>query len=383
MNLLLVVPEDSEAHALAGLFHERAQGLSWLRVQTLDQARREVTTRVFDAVLVRPGPKSLSFAAFVPFLARLPRPPRVLVLGADAPGAVTLADGPPSKTVAQVLAVLGIATSELFEHQVLAELSRDESLQLDLVRLPHSSAVLVRAAATRALDESEVKLARRAAAVRGPGLAEVLEAFWDDPRPHHLSSVPRGAPLDRVLERLDAVALDAALAVGVGVARAMATLHEKDVAAGHLPTGRLWLAEGGELRLLGNGFGQLAPRRSRFGVSVPGLAPPEEVGGDVPPGVAGDAFRLGVLLVRLATGRRPFAGLDVFDFMQGAWPPWSDEVRAALGPAEPLLDLLLAYADVDRPRGALLLGLFERVAPPAPARVLAGLLAHSGAALLG
>jgi hypothetical protein len=145
----------------------------------------------------------------------------------------------------------------------------------------------------------------------------------------------------------------------------------------------VWLTEPGALLLLGNGFGQLPPRRSRFGLSVPGVAPPEEVGGDVPPGVPGDAFRLGVLLVRLATGRRPFASLDGFDFIQGAWPAWDDDVRAALGPAEPLLDLLLSYADVDRPRGAHLAELLARVAPAHPAEVLARLVRSSPVALLG
>lgn len=383
MNLLVVLPDDAEAHALAGVLHERTNGVSWLRVGSIDQARRELATRVFDAVLLRPGAKSLSFAAFAPFLARLPRPPRLVLVGAEAPGAVTLDDGSPEHLVQQLLAVLHIAASELFEHQVLAELDREESLQLDLVQVPGSDVPLMRAAATRALDESELHLARRAAAVRGPGLPDVIEAFWDDPRPHHLCAVPRGVTLHRVLERLDAVPLDATLSVAAGLARAMATLHEAGVAAGQLGTGRVWLTEAGALLLLGNGFGQLPPRRSRFGLSVPGVAPPEEVGGDVPPGVPGDAFRLGVLLVRLATGRRPFASLDVFDFIQGAWPAWDDDVRAALGPAEPLLDVLLSYADVDRPRGPHLAELLARVAPAHPAEVLARLVRSSGVALLG
>lgn len=382
MNLLVVLPDDAEAHVLAGVLHERTNGLAWLRVATLEQARRELTTRVFDAVLLRPGPRSLAFAAFSPFLSRLPRPPRLVLVDAEAPGAVTVEDGPPEHLVQQLLAVLGIAASELFEHRVLAELDREESLQLDLVQLPGSDVPLVRAASTRALDEHELRLARRAAAVRGPGLPDVIEAFWDDPRPHHLCAVPRGTTLARVLERLDAVPLDAALALGVSLSRAMATLHGAEVAAGPLGTGRVWLTEDGALLLLGNGFGQLSPRRSRYGLSVPGVAPPEEVGGDVPPGVPGDAFRLGVLLVRLATGRRPFATLDVFDFIRGAWPAWDDSVPAALGPAAPLLDVLLAFADVDRPRGVHLASLLAEVGPKEPAAVLARLVSTSGAARL-
>ncbi|MEW5741998.1 MAG: hypothetical protein AB1938_23995 [Myxococcota bacterium] len=382
MKLLVVLSDDAEAHAATGLLHERGQGVSWLRVASLDQARRELMARVFDAVLVRPGPRSLSFAAFPPFLAGLARPPKLLVVGGEASGAVTLDDGSPEHLVTQALAVLGVATSELYEHQVLAELERDESLQLDLVRLPGSAVPLVRAAATRALDEQEAQLARRAAAARGPGLPDVVEAFWDDPRPHLLCVVPRGVTLAGVLERLEGVPRDAVLSLGLGLARVLATLHTAGVAAGALGTGRVWLDERGGLLLLGNGFGQLPARRSRFGLSVPGLVPPEEVGGDVPPALGGDAFRLGVLLVRLATGRRPFAGVDTFDFLQGAWPEWSDEVREAFGPAAGLLDVLLQFSDADRPRGSLLVDVLERVAPSSGERILRELVARSGADLL-
>ena len=383
MNLLVVLADDVEAHALAGLLHERARGVAWLRVATLDAARRALTTRVFDAVLVRLGPKRLGFGAFVPFVARLPREPKLLVVGDEAPGAATLADGPPAQLVDQALAVLGIARSERFEHEVLAELERDDALELDLVRLPGSTAPLVRASATRPLDDFELHLARRAAAVKGPGLPEVLEAFWDDPQPHLVSVVPRGTTLARALERLDAVSLDAALALTGALAHAFLALHEANVAAGPLSTGRVWLTVDGALFLLGNGFAQVPARRRRFGLTVPGVAPPEEVGGDVPPGVAGDAFRLGALLVRLATGRRPFGGVGVVEFLRGDWPPWSDEVRHALGRAEPLLDLLLAFVDGDRPRGPLLAQVLGRVAPKAPQRLLAEWVAASGAALLG
>lgn len=371
--MLVITGDDREAHELGGRLYERTQNVSWSRVHTVDQARRELANGWFDAVLLRPGPKALSFRAFATFVDSLPKRPKLLVIGSELPGAARLEDGEAARIVDQVLAVLGLTRSAIHDHEVVEELDVRSPFELHLVRAPGSAAVLVRGSSSIELGDAERALAQRAAAVRGPGLPDVIEAWWDDPKPHAFYAVPRGVSLNRVRAARRTVDRDTALAVLHGVAIGVATMHAAGMSVGELGVGRVWLGAHGEVLLPGNGFAQLTPTRSRFLPMVPGSDPPEE-GSGTPRSIGGDAFRVGVLLHVLVAGVQPFAKVDTFSFMQGAWPPLSDRVREVLGDAVALLEMTLRSSDTERPRGELLREQIARYAPKNREDIVRGLV---------
>jgi hypothetical protein len=331
-------------------------------VDSLDHARRQVKEDHFDAVLLdaAQGYKQLSLASFLRLLRALPgAPPRVLVFGDAVPGCTAIAPGGAERVADQVFAVLGLARSALFDARVVESLGFSGRVQLELVTLAGTPAPLVRARIERSCFERQPLLAQRAGAVVGPGLARTVEVFWDDPYPHLLQVVPPGESLERLrrLRPRRRLGLELALAVGRGLAEGLVTLHAAGFSIGVLGPAAVWLADSGEVLLLGHGLTQLPV--GPFGAGTPEGVPPEELGLEAPPHLGGDAFRLGWLLLDLALEDNPLRRLSLRDLLQRTWQL---DLRP-LGPAAPLFELMLQPESVDRPRGELLRQALDALAP--------------------
>ncbi len=362
-QLLVVHPDVSEGEALGRVLSLRQDGLGFRFVDSLDSARRELKTKPWDAVLLTAGLTSLSLASFLTFVATLPAPPRVMSLGEALPGVTTLEPGAPERVVDQLFVVLGLVRSASFDSEVLESVGFAGAVEFARVKWPGAVEPLLRAQIARSeFDPVSLAEAQRAGQLSGPGLATTLEVFWDDPRPHLLQAVPSGVSLARLQRQRSAWGVDLALSIARGLAEGIATLHAADFSAGTLRGPSIWLTEEGDVLLLGHGLTQVPYTRQTY-YGLPSEAPPEEYGTQLPPKIPGDAFRLGILLMQLAVNDSPVRQIPPVVYLQRDWRPVLEPYLEVLGPAAPMLELLLQPEPVDRPRGALLRQVIDEVAP--------------------
>lgn len=351
----MVQPGEGDGSALKWTLTERQGELFAHFVGSFDEARRSLKFTTFDAVLICPGLKQLSLASF---LRSLPSPePRVLVIGQHLP------DGAPERIADQLFALLGIERSATFDAKVLETLGLAGSVEFQRVEWPGATEPLVRAQVSRSdFEASALAHAQRAGQLSGPGLAQTLEVFWDDPRPHLLQAVPPGVSLKRLVRQKTKWGVEVGLSIGRGLAEGIATLHAAGFSAGTLRPPSIWLTDAGDVLLLGHGLTQLPYTRQTY-YGLPSEAPPEEYGTQLPPLIPGDAFRLGIAIMQLAVADSPVSQLSPINYLSRQWRPELDEHRDAFGRATPIIEQLLQAESVDRPRGPLLLALLERIAP--------------------
>lgn len=375
-QLLLVNAASTD---LPRVLSTRQDGLNSQVVDSLDAARRALKEKPWDAVLITPPLKHLSLVSFQKFAATLPSPPKLMLIGETEPGITTVESGTPERIVDQVLSILGIARSATFDSKVIEELGFAGSVEFARVEWPGATEPVLRAQVRRGeFDPEALAAAQRAGQLSGPGLAQTLEVFWDDPRPHLLQILPGGVSLQRLLRQRPAWGIELALAVARGVADGIETLHAAEFSAGTLRAPSIWLTDTGDVLLLGHGLTQLPYTRQTY-YGLPSEAPPEEYGTQLPPKIPGDAFRLGILLMQLAVNDSPVRQLTPIVYLQREWEPelsGHDFSRRVLG----LLELLFRPQSVDRPRGQLLREVIDEVAPEERRRVISEAVSWSKAA---
>ena len=381
-------PNSSEASELTRVLSIRQDGLGFRVVESLELARRELKDKKWDAVLLSPGLKQLSLSSFLTFVATLKPCPKLMVLD-EAPhpnplpasqgeGVTTVHAGNAEHVVDQVLSILVLARSASFDAKVIEELGFAGAVEFARVGWPGTTEPVLRAQVRRAdFDPESLADAQRAGQLIGPGLAQTLEVFWDDPRPHLLQILPPGVSLQRLMRQRPMWGIELALSVARGAADGIATLHAAEFSAGTLRAPSLWLTDKGEVLLLGHGLTQLPYTRQTY-YGLPSEAPPEEYGTQQPPKIPGDPFRLGILLMQLAVNDSPVRQLSPLVYLQRDWAPDLDLHFDTLGPRViPVLELLLQPESVDRPRGDLLRDVLEQVAPKERHRIIGEAVAWS------
>ena len=102
-QLLLVQSDELERAALGPMLRARQEGVEIKIVESIDHARRELKARAWDAVLLAPGAQRLSFEAFQRLAASLTAPPRLLLIGEEERGVITIHQGSPERMTDQVL----------------------------------------------------------------------------------------------------------------------------------------------------------------------------------------------------------------------------------------------------------------------------------------
>lgn len=380
-QLLMVQPDETDAGAFRAAFRDRQDELEVSTVPSLDHARRELTARRWDAVLLCPGLKRLSLASFVKAAGKLSPTPQLLLVGDEEPGYLTLGHTSAARVADEVLSRLSIARSSTVDAPVIEDLGIAGWVEFKRVAWPGAPEPLLRAQIRRTdFDESLLAFAQRAGQVQGPGLATTIESFWDDPRPHLLQDLPPGVSLARMLRQRREWGIETAMAVVRGMANGVSTLHAHEFSAGTLRGPSVWLTEAGEVLLLGHGLTQLPAARHEY-YGIPGEAPPEEFGMPIAPKFAGDAFRLGILAMDLAVNDNPMRHLSAFDYLQRNWEPVIDLYAERFGSTTTrILELLLQPSETDRPRDELLKMLLDEAAPREWAAVVRDAVAWSKAA---
>lgn len=377
MRLLLVLHDATLAGELGHELAVRRDEVEVWPADSFDEARRWLEDSPFDAVLVSPGKKRLGFEHFLSRMAQATPRPRVLLLGEEAPGTQRIEPGSAAKIVAQLFSSLGHTRSALADARVIEVLGYSGPARLERVEWPGADRPVLRAALEAGTFQPEgLPRAMRLGALHGPGLAPTLECFWDDASPHLLQAIPPGIALHRLMVQRKAEGVDAALAIVRGVAEGVRTAHAAGVSAGYLDPSSIWLGADGSVTLLAVPLGQVASPRERF-YGLPREAPPEEFGTSLAPQVEGDAYRLGVLLMRLAVDDDPVSALRPFEHVAARWEPDLGPHRAALGRAGELIEILAQAQGGDRPRGELLFDLVARQAPARWAELVAAAVAWS------
>ncbi|MDP2274542.1 MAG: hypothetical protein Q8N23_08265 [Archangium sp.] len=381
-QLLLIHPRPAEAVELTRTLSVRQDTLSYRVVESVDSARRELKEKKWEAVLLAPGLKQLSRLSFLQFARGLTRPPKLMQLGGEPEeGVTTLHPGTPEHVVDQLLSILGLARSASFDCRVIEELGFAGAVEFAKVEWPGAREPLLRAQVRRGeFDPESFGAAQRAGQLRGPGLAQTLEVFWDDPRPHLLQVLPRGVSLQRLLRQRPLWGVEVALSIARGAADGIATLHAADFSAGTLRAPSIWLTDAGQVLLLGHGLTQLPYTRQTY-YGLPSEAPPEEYGTQLPPKIPGDPFRLGILLMQLAVNDSPVRQLSPLVYLQRDWEPDFEAHYDTFGPrVVRLLELLFRPDSTDRPRGDLLRQVLDEVVPKNRSQLISEAVTWSRAA---
>lgn len=362
-RVLLVRTVDGASTMDVSGLRARTDALDLEFVDSLEQAHKLVSPS-FAAVIVGGGHKQLRLAWFAQQAAARAPGIRLLLLDDDAPGYVLLPGADGRRLVDEVLGMLGVARSVFGDVEVVEQLGSTGLVDFARVAWPGAPEPLVRTSllATPSLVPLSLERALRGGVVAGPGLAPTLETFWDDPRPHALQEVPPGLSLRRLLWQREWGA-EVGLSVARGLVDGLGTLHAAGFSCGPLEGPSVWVSDEGGVTLLGHALLQLPYRFSEY-FGLPEEAPPEEYGQRIDPMPQGDAFRLALLVLRLAFNLRPFAELGPTEYLAREWRPALGGHERQLGErGQRLVELCLAPWDTDRPRGALLKELVSDAAP--------------------
>lgn len=394
MKVLIVHDDDAAVAALARAVRARAPKLEIEHALELEAAH---LTSVEVLVIQRAG-DSLQFAAFAGSVHRqgvrvvmfhgfagprgmtraeaessanwnpltpVPRVPLIRT-GEVVTRVDVLEHGSPEAVAEQLVRVLGVERSQIADAVVIESLGSAGAADFKRVQWPGLQAPVLLVEALP-YEAASCAAAQRASLVRGEGLAQTLEVFWEDPRPHLLQVLPEGVSLAR---RRKTMGVPTALSLVRGIAEGVATLHANDFASGGLDPSSIWLTDAGEVLLLGHGIIHLRPKSRaalRWGA-------PEELLARIPPRygraattaifdfseLPGDPFRLGAMVLDLAVAESPY---DERFLMQRDWSIEQSAHRAELAPIADLLETLLHVDSVDRPRGALLREVIAAASP--------------------
>jgi eukaryotic-like serine/threonine-protein kinase len=158
--------------------------------------------------------------------------------------------------------------------------------------------------------------ARAAAMLTHPGIATVYALEEIDDRVLIAAEYVPGETLRQELSR-GALGLTRAIDTGLGVARALATAHDRGVVHRDLKPDNVMRTPAGDVKILDFGLARLRdqpagarpPTEAGTFIGTPGYMSPEQIHGDPVDGRS-DVFSLGILIYELVSGVNPFAGHD-------------------------------------------------------------------------
>ncbi|MEV5751007.1 serine/threonine-protein kinase [Actinoallomurus sp. NPDC052308] len=151
----------------------------------------------------------------------------------------------------------------------------------------------------------EVDAMRR---VRGPRVAEVIDADVVGERPYIVTRFIDGQPLDTVVQAVGPLHGDLLVRLSAGLAEALIAIHEAGIIHRDVKPNNVMLV-GGDPVLIDFGIAHAADstRLTQTGmfIGTPGYLGPEVIDGG-PPGPAMDVYGWGATVAFAATGRPPF-----------------------------------------------------------------------------
>ncbi|MEU6429316.1 protein kinase [Microbispora sp. NPDC046973] len=210
----------------------------------------------------------------------------------------------------------------------------------------------------------EVETMRR---VRGPNIAEVVDADVTGRRPYIVTRYVPGRPLDEIVKNDGPLPLDALLKVAVGVAEALAAVHAAGVIHRDLKPGNVLMLDGQPV-LIDFGIAQAvdATRLTQTGmfIGTPGYLAPEIIEGhEAGPQVDVHAWAGTVLYA--ATGQPPF-GKGTLEMIFFNITSGRANVEAAPAPIQPMLRAAFNRDPARRPTAAELVRQLARLMPQSP-----------------
>jgi len=199
----------------------------------------------------------------------------------------------------------------------------------------------------RARLAREVATLRR---VRGPRVAEVLDADVEAPEPYIVTRYVPGPSLDKVVRERGRLSPRALFVLAEGLADALCSLGAVGVVHRDLKPGNVLLHDAGPV-LIDFGIARLADDSSLTAsgllVGTPGYLPPEVVAGERAT-AASDVYSLAATLAYAATGRPPF-GQGSFDVVLANISRGVIDLHDVHAPFADLLRPMLAADPAARP----------------------------------
>ncbi|MBX6384811.1 MAG: protein kinase [Microbispora sp.] len=212
----------------------------------------------------------------------------------------------------------------------------------------------------------EVETMRR---VRGPNIAEVVDADVTGRRPYIVTRYVPGRPLDELVKNEGPLPFDALLKVAIGVAEALAAVHAAGVIHRDLKPGNVLMLDGRPV-LIDFGIAQAvdATRLTQTGmfIGTPGYLAPEIIEGhEAGPQVDVHAWAGTVLYA--ATGQPPF-GKGTLEMIFFNITSGRANVEAAPPPIQPILRAAFNRDPAKRPTAAELVRQLTWLLPQSPGR---------------
>ncbi|MCW5939750.1 MAG: PASTA domain-containing protein [Fimbriimonadaceae bacterium] len=147
--------------------------------------------------------------------------------------------------------------------------------------------------------------------VSSPGIERVYGFYDDDGQVFLVSDLFEGVSLDERIKRLSTFSIQLAVATGISIAEALATVHQAGLIHGDVSGRNVVISPAGQTKLCMVGFWEAYPSSTRAGLAMlRGMAPylaPEITAGAMP-SVSSEVYALGVLLYRMLSGRYPYPG---------------------------------------------------------------------------